>query len=137
MQTFRLPRLRRVSLSVKEQSLIGLEGVSRASVGCILKALCWGWRRACRAGDRRLAGCKEIPYTSGMIRSRLTSKSQTTIPQAVRATLGLQPGDEIGYVVENGQVILTRVLATAEQDDPFATFSEWNSVADQQAYAGL
>lgn len=91
----------------------------------------------CRAGDRTLAVGKEIPYLGDMIRSRLTSKSQTTIPQAVRATLGLQPGDEIGYVVENGQVILTRVSAAAEQDDPFATFSEWNSVADQHAYAGL
>ena len=91
----------------------------------------------CRAGDRMLAERKEIPYIAGMIRSRLTSKSQTTIPQSVRKALGLQPGDEIGYVVENGQVVLTRVSATPEQDDPFATFSEWNSVADQQAYAGL
>nr|WP_279184679.1 type II toxin-antitoxin system PrlF family antitoxin [Acetobacter syzygii] len=106
-----------------------------ASAGCILMGVCRGC--GCGVGDRILADGKEIPYLGNMIRSRLTSKSQTTIPQAVRATLGLQPGDEIGYIVENGQVILTRVLATAEQDDPFATFGEWNSVADQQAYAGL
>jgi antitoxin PrlF len=30
-----------------------------------------------------------------MVTSKLTSKSQITIPQPVRAALGLHPGDEI------------------------------------------
>jgi len=72
-----------------------------------------------------------------MITSRLTSKAQTTIPQPVRAALGLRAGDDVGYVIEQGRVVLTRIPAASEQDDPFATFSEWSSVADEQAYGGL
>jgi antitoxin PrlF len=71
-----------------------------------------------------------------MITSKLTTKAQTTIPQAVRAALGLREGDEIAYSIEEGRVVLTR--ATAEPaDDPFHTFIEWNSEADRRAYADL
>ena len=71
-----------------------------------------------------------------MITSKLTSKAQTTIPQAVRNALRLREGDELSYVIENGRVILTK--ASAEMmEDPFATFSEWDSEADRKAYADL
>lgn len=71
-----------------------------------------------------------------MITSKLTSKAQTTIPQPVRAALGLREGDEIAYSIEVGRVILTR--ATPEPaDDPFRVFSEWDSEADRRAYADL
>lgn len=72
-----------------------------------------------------------------MIISKLTSKAQTTIPQAVRAALHLKEGDEIAYTIENGHVILTRAKPEPVADDPFATFSEWDSEADMKAYAGL
>lgn len=73
-----------------------------------------------------------------MITSKLTSKAQTTIPQPVRAALRLREGDEIGYLIEGDRVVLTRVRGGAEQvDDPFATFSEWDSEADRKAYAGF
>jgi antitoxin PrlF len=71
-----------------------------------------------------------------MITSKLTSKAQTTIPQAVRAALKLKEGDEIAYVIENDRVVLTRA-ATESTEDPFATFGEWNSDADRRAYAKL
>lgn len=70
-----------------------------------------------------------------MITSRLTSKSQTTIPQPIRAALRLKEGDELAYRIEGDVVILTRAVPSA--DDPFATFAEWDSEADRQAYAGL
>ncbi len=71
-----------------------------------------------------------------MITSKLTSKAQTTIPQPVRTALRLKEGDEIVYAIDGDRVILTR--APKEQaDDPFATFGEWDSEADRQAYAGL
>lgn len=38
--------------------------------------------------------------------SKLTTKAQTTIPQAVRSALRLKVGDELTYVVENDRVIL-------------------------------
>jgi antitoxin PrlF len=69
-----------------------------------------------------------------MITSKLTKKAQTTIPQAVRAALGLREGDEIAYSIEDGRVILTRAT-TEPVENPFQTFTEWNSDADRQAYA--
>ncbi|HEY4005962.1 MAG TPA: AbrB/MazE/SpoVT family DNA-binding domain-containing protein [Pseudonocardia sp.] len=33
---------------------------------------------------------------------RITSKGQITIPQQVRRALGLEPGDEVEIVVDNG-----------------------------------
>ncbi len=71
-----------------------------------------------------------------MIKSKLTTKAQTTIPQPVRAALNLQKGDEIAYEIEINRVILTRVGKTLV-DDPFRTFEEWNSEADRNGYAGL
>jgi antitoxin PrlF len=71
-----------------------------------------------------------------MIRSKLTAKAQTTIPQPVRDALRLRTGDEIVYRIEGEQVILTRAPAEGV-DDPFGTFDEWNSEADQTGYASL
>jgi len=71
-----------------------------------------------------------------MITSKLTSKAQTTIPQAVRAALGLKEGDELAYVIEEGRVILVKASANTA-DDPFALFSEWSSEEDRKAYADL
>ena len=71
-----------------------------------------------------------------MITSKLTTKAQTTIPQAVRAALGLREGDEIAYSIEEGRVVLTRAIPEPA-DDPFHTFTEWNSEADRRAYADL
>lgn len=71
-----------------------------------------------------------------MITSRMSSKAQTTIPQPVRHVLGLKEGDDIAYVIEDGRVTITRA-EHAKQDDPFATFSEWDSPADRKAYGKL
>jgi antitoxin PrlF len=71
-----------------------------------------------------------------MLTSKLTSKAQTTIPQPVRAALGLHPGDEIAYRIDDGQVVLTKARQTG-RDDPFKTFEEWGTKADRQAYADL
>ena len=72
-----------------------------------------------------------------MITSRLTSKAQTTIPQAVRTALRLREGDELAYVIEAGRVVLTRARQDGMADDPFTAFEEWESAADTEAYAGL
>jgi antitoxin PrlF len=66
-----------------------------------------------------------------MITGRITAKSQTTIPRAVREALGVGPGDELGYVIERGKVTLKRV---ERRRDPFVSdfsaFTEWSSEAD-------
>ncbi len=71
-----------------------------------------------------------------MITSKLTSKAQTTIPQAVRKALGVREGDEIAYHIERGRVVMTKG-ARAAAEDPFATFDEWASENDTKAYAEL
>lgn len=71
-----------------------------------------------------------------MITSKLTSKAQTTIPQAVRNALRIQAGDELAYLIEGDRVILTKA-STRAIDDPFATFTEWDSEADRRAYGKL
>lgn len=84
--------------------------------------------------------CKDIPYILGLntvITSKLTSKSQTTVPQPVRKALGLQPGDQLRYEISGGQVILSRVEPDSLAEDPFASFNEWRSVEDEEAYGSL
>ena len=68
--------------------------------------------------------------------SRLTSKAQTVIPKPVREKLGLKPGDLLRYRFEGKRVVIERVSAGVE-DDPFATFTEWASEADDKAYKSL
>ncbi len=71
-----------------------------------------------------------------MITSKLTSKAQTTIPAPVRTALRLRAGDELVYSVEGDRVVLTKG-DRRPGDDPFATFDEWSSEADQRAYGKL
>lgn len=74
-----------------------------------------------------------------MITSKLASKAQTTIPQAVRNALHLREGDEIAYAIEGEVVTLRRVetMGTVQVEERFGAFSEWDSEADRKAYADL
>ena len=74
---------------------------------------------------------------SRFVTSRLGVKSQTVVPKEVRATLGVGPGDQIGYTIRNGRVILSAIKRPLVQDDPFACFGEWSSEADTEGYASL
>jgi antitoxin PrlF len=72
-----------------------------------------------------------------MITSKMSSKAQTTIPQPVRAALGLREGDELVYQIDGDRVVLTRSQPAGFAEDPFAVFTEWNSEADREDYADL
>ncbi len=72
-----------------------------------------------------------------MITSKLTTKAQTTIPQPVRAALGLKAGDALVYEIDEQRVILSKASDAAKPDDPFRTFHEWHSEADEKAYGKL
>lgn len=67
--------------------------------------------------------------------SKVTSKSQTVIPAVIREKLGIGPGDSLRYV-ETADGIMIEKARTME-DDPFATFTEWATEADDRAYADL
>jgi antitoxin PrlF len=75
-----------------------------------------------------------------MIISRITAKSQTTVPAAVRRALNIGPGDSIGYEVDGDHVTLKPVRLRSTSDpfvNNFSTFTEWDSEADRKAYADL
>lgn len=69
-----------------------------------------------------------------MIHSRITAKSQTTIPRAIRMALGVGPGDELAYEIEGDRVVVRRMIEDADDDgvfdNPFTLFTEWASEAD-------
>jgi antitoxin PrlF len=73
---------------------------------------------------------------SQKIRARLSTKSQTVIPKAVRDKLGVGPGDSVEFEICDGEVLIRRAPAT-ERVDPFAVFHEWSSDADEEAFADL
>jgi antitoxin PrlF len=71
--------------------------------------------------------------------SKLSRKSQVTLPKEVRDALGARPGDTIVYEVEGNVVRLKRL-------EPFdatfhkalsSTLSEWASDADEEAFDAL
>lgn len=43
-----------------------------------------------------------------MLTSSVTSKGQVTIPAELRAKLGIQPGDRVGFLEEDGRIVLQR-----------------------------
>ena len=72
--------------------------------------------------------------------AKITSKSQTTIPQEIRAALHLNPGDTIVWEVIEGGTARVRRVDPLDLDYLRAlegTLSEWNSSADEEAYRDL
>jgi antitoxin PrlF len=76
------------------------------------------------------------PTRTPSVFSKVSVKSQTVIPRAVRDRLGLKPGDVLRYQMTDGGVLLDKAPAN-EADDPFATFTEWSNEADEKAYGSL
>ena len=72
--------------------------------------------------------------------SKLTSKSQATIPGRVREKLGLKPGDSVAFKFKGGHIFLQkarpldRVFAAAVEE---TLKDEWHSEHDERAYADL
>jgi AbrB family looped-hinge helix DNA binding protein len=72
--------------------------------------------------------------------SKLTSKSQATIPGRVRHKLGLKPGDSVAFKLKDGLIFLAkarpidRVFASAVAE---TLDDEWGSAHDARAYADL
>jgi antitoxin PrlF len=72
----------------------------------------------------------------GIAFSKVTTKSQTVIPREVRKQLGIKPGDRLRYDMTADGVSI-RKAARANEDDPFALFTEWAGEADEKAYGSL
>jgi antitoxin PrlF len=70
-----------------------------------------------------------------VIRSRITAKSQTTVPQAVRRALGVGPGDDIGWEIDGNKVTLCVISMSSDPfANPFAMFTEWADDIDTEAF---
>ncbi len=54
-----------------------------------------------------------------MPRATLTSKGQITIPQELRQRLGLQQGDQVEFITEDGVTVIRPVRVEA---NPFAPY---------------
>ena len=76
------------------------------------------------------------PTKKPTVFSKISVKSQTVIPREVRNQLGLQAGDTLRYRLTPNGVLIDKAPAN-EADDPFATFTEWSSEADEKAYGNL
>jgi AbrB family looped-hinge helix DNA binding protein len=76
------------------------------------------------------------PTKKPTVFSKVSVKSQTVIPRAVRRQLGLGPGDTLRYRLTEEGVLIDKARA-GEADDPFASFSEWSGEADEKAYGNL
>ena len=51
--------------------------------------------------------------------STISSKGQITVPQEIRKRLGLEPGDRVEFVVEEGRTVLR---LARQQEDPFGKY---------------
>jgi antitoxin PrlF len=71
--------------------------------------------------------------------SKLTAKSQTTVPKEVREALRVKPGDMLVYRIAKGRVTLARAekMDRAYLNALESTLSEWASPEDAAAYDDL
>jgi antitoxin PrlF len=72
--------------------------------------------------------------------SKLTTKSQATIPGKVRKLLGLHPGDSVAFEVDKNKKVMIRKATPIDFEFAKAlegTLSEWSSKNDEEAYSGL
>lgn len=75
---------------------------------------------------------------SSQITSKVSVKSQTVIPLAVRQHLHIKAGDELEYELMDGAVVVRpKHIPDRLGDDPFGTFNEWFSESDEEAYGDL
>lgn len=68
--------------------------------------------------------------------ARVSTRSQTVLPRAVREALAVRPGDSLRYRFTDAGILIDKAPDT-EADDPFATFSEWAGAHDDEAYGDL
>ena len=72
--------------------------------------------------------------------SKLTTKSQATIPEKIRKILGLHPGDSVAFEVDKNQHVFIRKATPIDLEFAKAlegTLSEWLSENDEEAYCDL
>jgi antitoxin PrlF len=72
--------------------------------------------------------------------AKITTKGQTTIPQDIRAALGVGPGDLLAWEITADGCARVRRVQPLDLDYLRAvegTLSEWAGAADEDAYRDL
>ena len=72
--------------------------------------------------------------------SKLTTKSQATIPEKIRNILGVSPGDSVAFEVNENKKVMIRKATPIDFEFAKAlegTLSEWSSKNDEEAYRDL
>lgn len=101
------------TMNTKTGKKMGKAFSAKATAAPAQHAVRRGRRIVTRGGKRPLnAPAGEAPFLA----SKVTARSQTTLPSGVRKALGLRAGDQITYEIEKDQVIIRKV--TAEEEDP-------------------
>lgn len=75
-----------------------------------------------------------------LVRAKLTSKFQATIPKEVRKTLHLKSHDQIVYEITNDNQVILRKATPFDLEYLKAleyTLTEWDSPEDDEAYNNL
>ena len=80
-----------------------------------------------------------ISRAMGMLSAILTSKSKITIPVKIRQFLDLKPGDKINFIIQDGQIIISKAKPLDELYNQVisASLNEWSSSEDDEAYKNL
>jgi len=65
--------------------------------------------------------------------SRVTTKGQVTIPSDVRKKLGIHQGDRVGFVYEDGKVIILPVIKDIEAAFGIVAAEQSVSMQDMEA----
>jgi antitoxin PrlF len=69
----------------------------------------------------------------------MTSKGQITIPKKVRAALGAAAGDTLGFEIQDGKVLVSKLAPfdAAWHEAISDTLDEWKSPEDEEAFRDL
>lgn len=60
-----------------------------------------------------------------ILTSKVTERSQTTLPPGVRKVLDLEPGERVGYVIKGSRVEMVNASAIPDSDPVLANFLEF------------
>jgi len=77
--------------------------------------------------------------TKKLLASKVTSKFQTTIPQAIRSAMGISQGDVVVFEIDEDRVFIKKLppLDLDYLNAISGTLSEWTSPEDEEAYRDL
>ena len=71
--------------------------------------------------------------------SRITSKGQITIPASIRKAANITSGDLLMFTTDGNRVTIMKIELPVDEysDSVSATFSEWLSPEDEEAWREL